>query len=123
MKTLIKTCFLITIVMIFSTTVVRAGLYDTPKTKVLYLRAYPTYAVAILPEEVLNPNGCTFTIGDMNAGNFIAIQFNEVAGKEMYAALLAAFMADKSVSFGIDSCFTWGSATIPNAYRIQIYHD
>ncbi|WP_444910108.1 hypothetical protein [Microbulbifer sp. TRSA005] len=98
--------------------------YGVDNSPIEYLRTYKTYAVATLTNEGPNPNGCTATYKDWGAGRYIAIEFGTEEGREMYSALLAAYLSGNQVAFGVygeGRCKVWnGSNTIPVAYRIDI---
>lgn len=97
--------------------------YTVPRTEIEFLRAYKTYAVVTLVTAGTNPNGCTHSNHSAGAGRYITIEFSTESGREMYAAVLAAYLSGRDVEFGASSgtCFAWGSSTIPNAYRVGVY--
>ena len=97
--------------------------HKVPKSKIEYLKTYKTYAVATLETEGPNPDNCTATYKEYKAGRYVAIQFSDEGGKEMYSALLASYIANRHVSFGAGGCVEWGTNTIPNAYKIDVYRD
>ncbi|AWF80287.1 hypothetical protein BTJ40_05375 [Microbulbifer sp. A4B17] len=115
LKTILAACLMLTTSEAYS--------YSVDKTPVEYLRTYKTYAIATLTNEAANPNGCTMTYKDYGAGRYIAVEFDSTEGKEMYSALLAAYLSGSEVAFGAHDgqCKVWSEDnTIPIAYRIDI---
>lgn len=80
-----------------------------------HINTYKTLAVIRLTGTSDNLDGCT----RQNAGKYVAIVYLE--GKEMYSASLSAYMANRKVGFGVSGCQSWGSTTIPKAYRVDVY--
>jgi|GEM_PF-3545669 len=88
-------------------------IYNTAIEK---MSVYDTYAVIKLKTPGLNSEGCSKS----DAGRYASVSFDTANGREMYSALLSAKLAKAEVGLGLSGCRSWGSATIPLIYRVDL---
>ena len=86
------------------------------KRNITNLQVYTPYAVVQLATPSENLDGCTSS----SAESYVAINFDNTAGKELYAAVLAARLNNQLVGFGVSGCRNWGEVTVPLVYRVDL---
>ncbi len=86
-----------------------------PKSQIRSLQVYNDFAVVRLMDPGQNVDGCTRS----NAAEFVAVLFDSSAGREMYSAVLAAYMSGRELGFGASGCHAWGGSTVPRIYRVD----
>lgn len=113
MKTILKTLTLTFALLVVSS----SQAYQTSGSKIEFMRTYADFAVLSLDPNHGNLDNCTSS----SASNYVYLDMKNGEGRAMYAAVLSAYLADRRVRFALEGCKTWGSSTIPEAYRVDIY--
>lgn len=80
-----------------------------------HVLAYGSTAIVKLGAVQPNTESCTRS----DAGSYVAIEF--VDGDGLYSTLLSAYMAGRSVGFGVSGCSIWGETTVPKVYRVEMF--
>jgi len=90
----------------------------SPLTKIVKIYTYKDAAVVKIENPSTNTYGCTYG----NAGEYLAIRFNNTQGREMYSAILSAYMTDTRISLISAHCDNvWGSSKSMNkVYRVDL---
>ena len=89
----------------------------SPVTKIKYIYTYNSYAVIKIANKTTNKDSCTYG----RATEFLVVKYNDIGGKEMYSAALAAFMSGSKVRLAHTGCLPWGKTiTIPKLYRVDV---
>jgi len=89
----------------------------TPTTTITKMYVYKTAAVIKVKNKADN-EGCGYS----RSGEFIAIRFGETGSKELYSAVLSAYVSGAKVQIGTSGCDNiWsGDGTMNKAYRITL---
>jgi len=90
----------------------------SPLTKILKIHTYKDAAVIKIENPAPNTYNCTFS----HSGEFLAIRFNDTQGREMYSAILSAYMTDTRISLISAHCDNiWGASKSMNkVYRVDL---
>lgn len=90
----------------------------SPLTKILKIYTYKDAAVVKIENPSTNTYNCTYG----NSGEYLAIRFNDTQGREMYSAILSAYMTDTRISLISAHCDNiWGSSkSINKVYRVDL---
>ena len=90
----------------------------SPLTKVVKIFTYKDAAVIRLSNPNTNKSNCTYS----KSGEYLAIRFNDTQGREMYSAILAAYMSDTTISLVSSGCDSiWGASESMNkVYRVDL---
>jgi len=104
--------------MILATTQLAMAKDTSPITKVVKIYTYKNAAVIRLATPSTNKSNCTYS----KTGEYLAIRFDDTKGREMYSAVLAAYMADTTLRLVSSGCDTiWGAANSMNkVYRVDL---
>ena len=105
-----KIYLLVALVLLCNQTFARENI---PKNRaVAAISAYNTHILVKITPPFVDVQGCASTSGDI-----LRIKYDDPGkGKAMYAAVLAAAEADRTVGFGIDGC----SGQYPKVYRVDV---
>ena len=90
----------------------------SPLTKILKIYTYKDAAVVKIESPSTNNDNCAYA----NAGKYLAIRFNDVEGREMYSAVLSAYMTNSTIILTSKNCDNiWGSSRSMNkVYRVDL---
>jgi len=91
--------------------------YSVNSKKIVKLYTYTDYAVVTLSSLAPNSESCTHA----KANRHVLIDLSSNQNKAMYSSALTAFTTKGLINVGLSGCQNWGSATIPKAYRVELY--
>ena len=88
------------------------------KTTISKIYTYKSAAVVELHKTMKKNSGCTYG----KSGKYIALRFNDEGSKQMFSAILSAYISNSKVRFGTSGCDSiWKSVgTMNKIYRVTL---